>query len=597
MFNKIKRFIGNAIEKPLSVFDWAIFFVLASICFLCFQQGDILHTAGSALTYLNGHILDFYDFNAKPMGVNNYLPSSYILFAIWDIPLKLFGIISDPKIYFGLIPAFWFKLLPSLFYMASSVVIYYIGVTIGFGVKKSKLCAFVFLTTPLAFFSQFIFGQYDIFTVFFMLLGLYFYFKNNLFKFVLFLGIAITFKYFPAFIFFPLLLLKEKDIWKLIKKSIFVLIPLGIEIGAYILSQAFRNGVFGFGATGYIFTPSIFNGAYSISIVIVVWLLVCGWAYFKDITSEIDFAKWGLFFCNIVIFLLFGVSSWHPQWLLFAVPFMVLTTFMSKKFEIFIFLDILIMFFFVIITVNNFQYNVDQQMFTLGILKSFANRVNELPMSKIFLINNGSLMFSFLSGLLLINAIFKHPRFCLDDFSESIDKHWNLVRARFVIGVSIFVIPAFICLIGSQFLAVSSLTIGNSNLQVIPLKSKTSVLQVFIAKTSTITKITVQIGTYQRVNNSKLKLILSDLETGKELYSNIISVPDLIDNGTYKTNIKNLNVEKGKKYLVTYKASNTTSSDYIALYATTIDPDSNDSYAIVDGTKQNYDCDMGVYGY
>jgi hypothetical protein len=444
--SKKKLIMDGIIEKPLSKYDLIVFFVMAVFCSLCFQQGDLLHTGGSSITYLNGHILDFYEANALPMEVNNYLPSTYILFALWNIPLKLFGIVTEPTVAVGMVPILWYKLLTSLFYMATAGIMYRIGMTIGFGAKKSKLCAYVFLTSPLAFYSQFIFGQNDIFTVFFMLLGLYYYFEDKIPMFVFYFSIALTFKYFPIFIFMPLLLLKEKDIWRIIKKCFLVMIPLGAEVALYFSSPAFKTGVLGFHATGYIFNPSIEIGGVAIRIIVVAWLSICGWAYFKDARTGVETTKWGLYFSNLVLFLLFGVSIWHPQWLLFAVPFWVLTTFMNRKFEIFIFLDILMMFFFVVFSVNIWKENVDQQMFLLGILKNLAVNVNQFPMRQLFIFKDTNLLYSFISGIVLINAIFKHPAYCQSDFTQDVDRHWNLVRARFIVGVSAFVIPAFICL-------------------------------------------------------------------------------------------------------------------------------------------------------
>ena len=42
------------------------------------------HTVASSFTYLNGHIFDFYKYNTtlEYIKLNNYMPSSYILFAI-----------------------------------------------------------------------------------------------------------------------------------------------------------------------------------------------------------------------------------------------------------------------------------------------------------------------------------------------------------------------------------------------------------------------------------------------------------------------------------------------------------------------------------
>lgn len=49
------------IEKPLKKIDYILFGIIAVACFLTFQQGDIMHTAGCSYGYLQGHFLDFYE--------------------------------------------------------------------------------------------------------------------------------------------------------------------------------------------------------------------------------------------------------------------------------------------------------------------------------------------------------------------------------------------------------------------------------------------------------------------------------------------------------------------------------------------------------
>ena len=53
------------IEKPLKKIDYILFGIIAVACFLTFQQGDIMHTAGCSYGYLQGHFLDFYDWDAN----------------------------------------------------------------------------------------------------------------------------------------------------------------------------------------------------------------------------------------------------------------------------------------------------------------------------------------------------------------------------------------------------------------------------------------------------------------------------------------------------------------------------------------------------
>ena len=438
-------------KDEISVFDWLIFLAIGMLCICICLHGDIMHTIGASFTYLNGHILDFYDYNqtVPTIGGLAYLPSTYILFAIWNIPIRLLGIVKEAVNIVPLFVVVWNKILTTLFYLGAGGVIYKICESSGMSKYYSKLCAFVFLTAPMGFFSQFIFGQYDVFTIFFVLLGYYYYLNDNTFKFILFFGIAITFKYFSLLIFVPLLLFKEKDILKIILKGIAVGVPFFLEVLFYFQSEAFRNGVFGFGAKNYIFETGFTTTYFSLSVFIVGWMLINGWAYFENIENKENkknIFSWSIFFISLVLFLFFGMSMWHPQWLLFAMPFWSMGSMISKRKEAFLVLDIIMMLLFVIFVVNIWANGVDQYLLKDGLLGSYINKEFEMGMMMrdIFIINDTNLVYSFLSGLMAINAIFKHPKYSVKDWSN-LSVSTNLIRIRFIIGVMIFLVPLVIC--------------------------------------------------------------------------------------------------------------------------------------------------------
>jgi len=588
--------------NPLTYFDWIIFWVLGIICFLCFQQGDILHTGGSSFAYLNGHILDFYEYNKTfpSIGGNAYLPSTYILFAIWNIPIRLLGLVREPSANVSYFVLMWYKLLPTMIYMISGYLITQICSYVGMGTVKSKLCGFAFLTAPIGFFSQFIFGQYDIFTVFFILLGIYFYYKDEHIKFILFFGIAITFKYFALLLFIPLLLLREKRIWNLIVKCAFVIIPFLIEVLIYFPSQAFKDGVFGFAATNYIFQASIKLASSEVSLVVVVWILICVWAYFKDLDNSVDLFKWSLYFICIIMFLLFGLSMWHPQWLLLGVPFWVMSTFINKRFEAFIYLDIIMMLLFVMFTINYWPDYLDQNLFNLGLLQEMvAGKFGiGIQMNQIFLMKNLDLIFSFFSAIVLVNAVFKHPSFCVADISESISKHWNAVRLRFIIGVLIFVIPAFICFMSSVNTKVPYInTLGQEVANIGPITEERQIAQVFTAEENTVSEITVKFGTYGRESQSEMEIILADNETEEILFEQGIQGTSLVDNKFKKIDLPDVPVEIGRTYKIELITTKSIDDSEITIYRTSdFDETNPKNYAIVDEKKETYNLSINVYG-
>lgn len=112
------------------------YLVVLALCFLLFQQGDLSHTTASSYAYLNGHFADFYDYNKKHMGGNDYLPLIYLIFAIWNIPLHLFGLTSSMGGMDVLSPIeiAWAKLLLVVFFFAAAKVLAKISEVIGDGV-------------------------------------------------------------------------------------------------------------------------------------------------------------------------------------------------------------------------------------------------------------------------------------------------------------------------------------------------------------------------------------------------------------------------------------------------------------------------------
>ena len=136
----------------------------------------------------------------------------------------------------------------------------------GMGSKKSKLCAYACLTMPVAFYAQFIFGQYDIIMTFCVLLGVYYYLKKKDIWFIFWFAIAMTFKYSALLIFAPLLLYREKNVWKIIASCVLLMVPFVLEFFVYRNSPVFQAYVFGFGGnavsspTGYIMNAGYYTG-------------------------------------------------------------------------------------------------------------------------------------------------------------------------------------------------------------------------------------------------------------------------------------------------------------------------------------------------
>ena len=461
--SSFKFFKSGLVGKPLTVLDWAAFLLIAVFCMFAYCHQDILNTASSSFSYITGHFTDFYQYNVEnnvePM--NNYMPSTYLLFAIWNLPLFLLGVKRVPWGGSPFIAVMWYKLLPILFFLGCGYVLYKIGSLVGFGEKKSKVLTYVFLTSPVGLFGPIVMGQYDSFTVFFVLLGLYFYLKNDNFKFVLFFSIAITFKYFALLIFLPLLLLKEKNVVKILKNCCFLMVPFLLECLFYLKSPMFHKGVFGFAAKDNLFAAGFDLGFAKVSLFVVCWVVLLCWTYLTKLKSDDlgELFKWAVFFANFIICFVFATCIWHPQWLILAVPFMVMGTFLSKNPKLFLLVDVAMFALLVVFSAHSWLDGVDQHMLSKGIFKKLMSPVDVnygIPFALCNLLNFGrkSLFYSLISGLFIANLIFKHPKFCVEKVDCTFDKivdNWAVVRGRFCSVAAFWIVPTMICLVSSIF--------------------------------------------------------------------------------------------------------------------------------------------------
>ncbi len=570
--------------------------VLLAVCFLVFQQADLLATAGPSLSILNGHILDYYDYVTPGWGLMSYMPSTYFLFALWNLPLKLFGImppldqIQPPFIYI-----MYYKAASAVAYFLCAWIIYKIFRLVICDDKNARLNAFIWFGTPIALFSPFIFGQYDAFTLTFTLAGIYYYLKDKRFPFILFFGIALTFKYYSLLVFFPLLLLKEKRIEILIRDISLYFLPILISITPYLPSEAFRQGVFGFGAPNFILFAQLDLHYLSLKLFVLLWISIVAWAYFTDTAEKVDLFAWMNYFCCLVMSLLFGFSMFHPQWLVFATPFWVMSSVFNKRRDFFLWLDILMMLMFTIFTVNMYVNHVDQNLFNLGLLKHYSIPVAGyyVTMRDIFILTDKSLSFSFLSGLILIQAIFKHPKYSKNTY---VDVPIWLTQVRFIGGLSIFVVPAFLSLAFS--LIGPRITFARQQIPLVPTRplfAGDSLSQVFTSESETLDELQVRIGTYARVNHSRYQVeILNSL--GENLFKQDYPASTLVDNAYQTICLPQIPLSPGSQYEIRFTSSDTSASDFVSLYQTVDNIEQVKDFAVYNGSPQPYDLDVRVYG-
>jgi len=422
------------------------FFLISFVLvFFLFQQDDLYFTSRVSLNLYDLEPLKLYEKAAKYMGTGqiNYMPSTYFIFALWGLPLKLLGISLSPAESVGF-AVYWYKLLPVGVYFACAVLLKNLLEQVVENSKIAEKIALLWLVSPLAFFSQFTFGQYDSFTLFLMLFGLGFYFKRDLARFSWCFGVAITFKYFAAFVFFPLILFVEKDFKKLFKYSLYFLIPFVIEAAPYALtgSKEFNSGVFGFSAANRVFGILVSNGVSTFNLLFMLWGVLCGYLYFW----EGAFGAWkerALNWASISLVTVFIFVFWHPQWLLLLTPFMTVSLLYRKNFKGFLGFQMIIMAVAMVLFVLNWPGNVDQTLLKYGLLGKWGPNLWDgmIGMRTFFPIRNSGIWLSFFNSLLVISMVFTFKNISRENEKielSDLNQAKGLVRTYSVLSIWMF---------------------------------------------------------------------------------------------------------------------------------------------------------------
>ncbi|NCB92714.1 MAG: DUF2029 domain-containing protein [Clostridia bacterium] len=564
-------------NDELCKLDWIISGLILFVLFITCLQGDIRLT-GNRSFLMYEHFTDFYKASFEQSGgyYANYLPSTFLAYAIWNLPLYLTGHLPEAILTNSFINMMWYKLLPVLLYFATAHIIYKIGVLVGFGEKKARLCKFAFLVFPIAVYSQFIFSQYDIFTVFFMILGLYFYMKGGMWKFALMFGLATTFKYHAVLYFLVLLVLKEKKIRNMLKYAALMVIPVLVEVLPNLGSIYFRRNVLGFGVLKFVqkpFTLGFFSG---INLVAAVAAFVLVWAYQRKTRDAEDLFSWATFLTTAISFSIFGFSSWNPQWLLILVPFLVLNIFINENGNMLLMVTNIFMLALYIFTSQSL---VDETVLNGGILKyilpetSFAVRMWDL-----YMFHNEEILCSAMWVVLLVYVVFGHPRYHNRKGTIISQGLMWQIRSAFLFGVAAFVVPMGIC--AAAMLQGHTVFFDNSRQDlelenVVQVDESSSAVQDIVAMGNELSEIEIRVCTGERSISENLHVQLADKETGEVVYEAEEVTDGFTKNSGLYTFVDGpVDVENGKTYELEI-TSEAAEGSGIGLYCVTSDKKEN----------------------
>ena len=338
---KLKLIDFTRKERAVSIIEYLLLAGLLVTSFIIFFYTDYSDTLDNSIMLgdciLSGKLSDFYEYAAThsqklTVYSANYDLFIYIVFLIWNLPVFIAHRIKEFDYMNTLWALLWCKALIAGFTIASAELVRRISGVLGANRKTGRLAALIFTASTITVIPAFVTGQYDIISIFLMLLGLMFYFKGgkSMKWFYLVFALAVPMKTFAIFIYIPLILYREKNILKIALKMIpafslnFVsrLIFLGNDAYKMALDPQNRDAV------KVITDSTIEIGKFQINLFIIVYLAILVFCY----KAKDDGSKYKPVYISAVSMASFlTLVNVRSYWLILMAPFIVLILFADSS--------------------------------------------------------------------------------------------------------------------------------------------------------------------------------------------------------------------------------------------------------------------------
>ena len=343
----IKHGHGKADKKNKFVF-WG-FIILTFLLCLTYTYSDPIITQGHGIalwdSLFNGDFLNYYQYCAEnTQDIPVYDVTIYFIFAIWNFPCWIYKCFTGVRAQDSLLCVVYGKLL---MYVGFILLLYTIlklcksiqknrggEQTLAYSITKHCACSGILLLYIV--YS----GNYDVWSLIFIVAGLEFLVSGKNKKFLIMFAIATSMKYFAAWIFIPILLLKEKRVLRVFAGivscfSLSVIEDLLFHKNLFFSTYA-RNGLSDWNTSNQLSAiaggGAIDLGIGTVSACFVLYALLCIWCYLQnDDSGSESFIYKSLYVSLAAWFIFFVFIQFNSYWLVLIVPFLSIITLYDEK--------------------------------------------------------------------------------------------------------------------------------------------------------------------------------------------------------------------------------------------------------------------------
>lgn len=219
-------------NTKLSIIVFIFLFISSMSFWYADTNSNVRHSMNIWNALFEGHFFDFYSYNITSAAIGEtwhtagYEVPIYCILALWNFPLYIIEKIIGKNILNFFVAKVYAKLFFILLTFFVGKLTEKIALLCDMSAEKSKNSYFLFISNAAVFSAVCVCGQIDIIGLTFILLALLAFLKNENIKFYIFYAIAFECKFFALFVFIPLILLREKNIFKILVKVGFPVIVM-----------------------------------------------------------------------------------------------------------------------------------------------------------------------------------------------------------------------------------------------------------------------------------------------------------------------------------------------------------------------------------
>jgi len=169
----------------------------------------------------SGRFFEFYRINEEMhqsgqlYDTANYSILVQLMMGIWQLPLYLIEKLTGGNVLDHFAARVWGKSMLLPVFAWSGVLVKRLAGLLGFSDEQKETAVFLYLTNALTTLSAFLAGQIDLLGLCFTMLAMCFLLEKKKIPFLIAFAVAAQFKSFAYLVFLPVLLLREKNLFKL----------------------------------------------------------------------------------------------------------------------------------------------------------------------------------------------------------------------------------------------------------------------------------------------------------------------------------------------------------------------------------------------